>query len=103
MYIFIFISFTGHTIFTLHQILEQNDATSGVMKEFQEWFTSSIFSSGDTRTLPLPAAWFDEFQTLNGQNNNSQRIQQLFLPKILYSFYLIIYYYNSLGKLKYNK
>jgi len=46
--------------------------------EFQEWLTSNILSSRDTKSLPLPATWFSEFQTLYRQDNTSHKIQQLF-------------------------
>ncbi|PSN42851.1 hypothetical protein C0J52_16424, partial [Blattella germanica] len=75
-------SYAGHTIFTLHQILEYDETISDVTNEFQDWLTSNILSSRDTRSIPFPATWFHEFQALYRQDNNSwnasRRIQQLF-------------------------
>jgi len=73
------VNFTGHTIFTLHQVLDFEDTIAGTTKEFQEWLTSTMLSNGDINSLPFPATWFQEFRTLYRQDNTSHKIQQLFL------------------------
>jgi len=72
------VNFTGHTIFTLHQVLEFEDTIAGTTKEFQEWLTSTMLSNGNINSVPFPATWFQEFQTLYRQDNTSHKIQQLF-------------------------
>lgn len=73
-----FVYITGHTIFTLHQVLEFEEAIPGATTEFQEWLTSNILSYRDIKSVPFPATWLHEFQTLYRQDNISYRIQQLF-------------------------
>ncbi|XP_033611384.1 uncharacterized protein LOC111874549 isoform X3 [Cryptotermes secundus] len=70
--------YAGHTIFTLHQVLEFEETIPGATTEFQEWLISNILSYKDTKSVPFPATWLREFQTLYRQDNISHRIQQLF-------------------------
>jgi hypothetical protein len=73
-----FVNITGCTIFTLHQVLEFEETFHGATTEFQEWLTSNILSYRDTKSVPFPATWLHEYQTLYRQDNISHRIQQLF-------------------------
>ncbi|XP_069678510.1 uncharacterized protein [Periplaneta americana] len=75
-------TYAGHTIYTLHQILEFDETISGVTTEFQEWLSTNLLTTRDTKSIPFPASWLNEFQAMYKQDNNSWntslRLQHLF-------------------------